>query len=154
MARTLTPMKTLNADAVAKAILSLYDPEVGETISNLKLQKLLYYVQGFNLAVFNKPLFNEKIYAWQYGPVVKEVYNKYKTNGSASITPPEDVDLDRMFSAKEKKLFLEVNKVYGQFSAGRLMEMTHSEPPWCSTTINGEISHDKMRDFFVTRLAK
>ena len=36
----------------------------GELISNLKLQKLLYYMQGFHLAYFNEPLFEEDIEAW------------------------------------------------------------------------------------------
>ena len=45
----------------------------GELVSNLKLQKLLYYVQGFHLAVFGEPLFEEEIEAWMYGPVVPSV---------------------------------------------------------------------------------
>ena len=45
----------------------------GELFSNMKLQKLLYYVQGFHIAVFNRPLFNEDIEAWMYGPVVPEI---------------------------------------------------------------------------------
>ena len=41
--------------------------EVGDVMTNLKLQKLLYYMQGFHLAVFDTPLFDEDIEAWQYG---------------------------------------------------------------------------------------
>lgn len=44
----------------------------------MKLQKLLYYVQGFHIAVFNRPLFNEDIEAWMYGPVVPAVYEYYQ----------------------------------------------------------------------------
>lgn len=39
-----------------------------EFISNLKLQKLLYYEQGYHLAIFDTPLFDADIEAWMYGP--------------------------------------------------------------------------------------
>ncbi len=42
----------------------------GELMSNMKLQKMLYYQQGFHIAYFNTPLFDEDIEAWMYGPVV------------------------------------------------------------------------------------
>ena len=67
----------LNCDDVAKYFLSLSDDSSGDYISNLKLQKLLYYAQGFHLAIFNKPLFNEPIEAWAHGPVVGSSYRKY-----------------------------------------------------------------------------
>lgn len=51
------------------------EPNGGEKLTNLKLQKLLYYQQGFHLAVFGIPLFNEDVEAWMYGPVVPDVYN-------------------------------------------------------------------------------
>ena len=60
---------TYAANDIARYILTLSTPEVGDIISNLKLQKLLYYVQGFHLAIENEPLFMEDIQAWQYGPV-------------------------------------------------------------------------------------
>jgi len=143
----------MESKVIAKAILSLSQPEVGDTVSNLKLQKLMYYVQGFNLAVFKKPLFEEKIIAWQYGPVVKEVYEEYKSSGSLGIPLDEQIDLKKAFKNNEQlELFLEVNKIYGQFSAVRLMNMTHAESPWKTTCINFEISHKKMRDFFSSRL--
>ena len=47
-------------------------------ISNLKLQKLLYYAQSAYLALKNTPLFSNNIIAWNHGPVVEEIYQKYK----------------------------------------------------------------------------
>ncbi len=142
-------MKALD---ISKAIISLYPPEL-EVISNLKLQKLLYYAQGFNLAVFNEPLYDEKIIAWQYGPVVKIVYAQYKDNGSSGIELENKVSIKSILKDKKQRdLLLEVNKVYGQYSAIRLMNMTHSEPPWSTTKLNYEITHKKLRDYFITRL--
>src|ERR1044071_4359251 len=50
----------------------------GEPISNLKLQKLLYYAQGWHLALRNEPLFHERIEAWVHGPAVPPVYGHFK----------------------------------------------------------------------------
>jgi uncharacterized phage-associated protein len=146
----------LSATTVSEIILSLSKPEVGDTISNLKLQKLLYYVQGFNIAAYNKPLFTEKIVAWQYGPVVEEVYNKYKKFGSQAIVLDKPLtDLKSYFgSKKEYELFKDVYNIYGEFSALRLMNMTHQEPPWKHTKIQNEITHDKLKDYFKTRIQK
>lgn len=59
--------------------------EAGDTISNLKMQKLLYYAQGHYLAIFDKVLFDDDIEAWKYGPVVKNVYDVFKVYGNLAI---------------------------------------------------------------------
>lgn len=57
------------------------------SISNLKLQKLLYYIQAWHLVFFEKhPLFNDEPEAWVNGPVYREVYNQYKPYGYAEIS--------------------------------------------------------------------
>ena len=63
---------------VARYFLAQSDDDAGDIISNLKLQKLLYYAQGVTLALTGKPLFSDPIEAWQHGPVVPSVYRLYK----------------------------------------------------------------------------
>lgn len=124
----------------------------GELLTNLKLQKLLYYEQGFHLAYFGSPLFDESIEAWQYGPVVPDVYNHFKGYGKNVIEPEE---CNTQITDKEEcALFDEVYSVYGKYSAFGLMNMTHSETPWASTNVGvgNVISLQKMTDFFKTRL--
>ena len=58
------------------------EPNGGERLTNLKLQKLLYYQQGYHLAVFGTPLFDEQVEAWMYGPVVPCVYDEFSNSGS------------------------------------------------------------------------
>lgn len=109
---------------IANKIISKTDLEHGDTISNLKLQKMLYYQQGFHLAYFGTPLFDEDIVAWQYGPVVPSVYKEYKSFESNSIsTSEEGISL----SDDEEELFNNVYEEYNQFSAVALMKMTHEE---------------------------
>jgi uncharacterized phage-associated protein len=61
-----------------------------EELSNLKLQKLLYYAQGHHLARFGHALFEEPIQAWSHGPVVPGVYHEYKWAGAGPLTLPDD----------------------------------------------------------------
>ncbi|OOF53559.1 Panacea domain-containing protein [Rodentibacter trehalosifermentans] len=138
---------------VAKYFLSLCNEDSGDLISNLKLQKLVYYAQGFSLAINSRPLFNEKIQAWPHGPVVPDLYEEYKRYGSGALpTVNLDINFDD-FSEEDKELLDDVYEVYGQFSAWKLRNMTHDEYPWKSTYQQGrsnEISHDKLRNYFIT----
>ena len=81
------------AHDVAKYFVSLVDEEAGDSISNLKLQKLLYYAQGAHLALRDEPLFGEPIEAWTHGPVVPSVYRQYKQHGGEPI-PVEPIILE------------------------------------------------------------
>jgi uncharacterized phage-associated protein len=127
--------------------------ECGDTISNLKLQKLLYYAQGFNLAVNKKPLFADKIYAWEHGPVVQTVYHQFKEHGGNSIPKPKSFDFS-VFNPKEREVLDEVYRIFGQFSAWKLRNMTHEEDPWKNTARDAVITHEAMRTFFKTRVVE
>lgn len=123
----------------------------GELMSNMKLQKMLYYQQGFHLAYFDTPLFEEDIEAWMYGPVVPCVYDFFKGSGSKGLEPfAEEI----LLSETEEVLFNEVFEVYDAFSASGLMNMTHQESPWVTTPtgVGNVISLDKLTQFFKTRL--
>jgi uncharacterized phage-associated protein len=136
---------------VANFFLSKADEEAGDLISNLKLQKLVYYAQGFHLAMFGQPLFPEKIEAWVHGPVIPELYQKYKDCGSNPLPPPNNFDID-IFSSEILELLNDVQEVYGQFSAWKLRSMTHEEMPWSGTATRQNISNEKMKEYFKTLL--
>jgi uncharacterized phage-associated protein len=136
---------------IADYFLAQADPEAGDTISNLVLQKLVYYAQGFWLALYDQPLFPDPICKWQHGPVVPDLYHKYKQFGSGPIPAAEGVDLDK-FPSEVRELLDEVYTEYGQFSAWKLRDMTHAEPPWDAAELKGLYSLEVMRDYFKTRL--
>jgi len=123
--------------------------EGGELLSNLKLQKLLYYSQAYYYAKYETPLFNEEILAWHYGPVIPMVYHKYKSFGKSGI-PAEDKEVRLL--EKEKDMIDEVFDYFGQFSALKLVDMTHSEKPWQQTELNQEITLDVMGQYFKKQL--
>jgi len=140
------------ANDIAKYLLSLTDEESGELISHLKLQKLLYYCQGFALALTGKPMFAERIEAWQHGPVVPDVWQEYRGYGSSAIPKPEVFD-PTVIEDSMKEIAIDVYTVYGQYSAWRLRDMTHNENPWKNTKLNEVISHGSLTEFFKDQVA-
>ena len=141
----------LSAKDVAEYFLTLANPEVGDHISNLKLQKLVYYAQGFNLAIFDEPLFPENIYAWEHGPVIPALYHEYKEYGAGNIPTPQGVDFSK-FNEDTQELLDEIHSVYGQYAAWKLRNMTHEEPPWKEAYEAGHstISQETMKEYFKT----
>lgn len=122
---------------------------------NLKLQKLLYYAQAMNLCVNNSPLFENKIEAWESGPVVRDAYVNFRYYDLWRTT---DYNLD----ADTEQLLRIIDYIYGNYSASDLVDLSHSEDPWkdyeglISENIyaSPEISHKSMKDFYDDKLSK
>lgn len=140
---------------IAKWLVAWAEAE-GEELSNLKLQKLLYYAQGHHLAQMGTPLFTDEIQAWSHGPVVPQVYHQFKTFGSSSIELPASDPFDWADVDEVTAEFLsKVWNTYGGFSAGRLRNMTHEEPPWKahwqSDARFSRIPVDEIKEHFASR---
>lgn len=114
-----------------------------EYITPLKLQKLLYYIQALSLVVYDKEAFKSKIYAWPYGPVVEDVYKKYKGK-TPIIASNKIVNL----SEGLKEIVDIVIQSYGQIEAKKLIDLTHDEEPWKGTEKNNIIDVTKIKDYF------
>ena len=125
--------------------------EDSEYITNLKLQKLLYYAQGYFLAKKDTPLFNEDFLAWEHGPVIRKIYDEYKTNGSSGIR--YDKDFNVTIDEETERILEEVYEKYGQFTAWKLRNMTHEEMPCKTTPRNEVIKKEKIKEFFKNKIA-
>lgn len=136
---------------VAEFFLKLSNPEEGDAISNLKIQKLVYYAQGFSLALYNKPLFEEDIVAWMHGPVVESLYHLYKQYGTGAIPEPEKFDINK-YSKEEQELLKDVYWVYGQYSAWKLRNLTHEDRPYKETEPNQIITKELLKEYFLTQI--
>lgn len=100
-------------------------------LPNLKLQKLLYYAQGYHLGRFGEPLFRDKIEAWAHGPVVEAVYHEFKKAGSSDLVLARDDDFDwSSVDERTTQLLVEIWDKFGGLAAWRLRDMSHSEAPW------------------------
>lgn len=104
----------------------------GDCITNLKLQKLLYYAQAWFMVNNNgELLFDDPIEAWKYGPVIRSVYGKFKKNNSYPIALTEKQIKKLINLPQQVNTFLEEFAVtFYKFSASELVSMTHNEKPW------------------------
>lgn len=125
--------------------------EDSEYITNLKLQKLLYYAQGKFLAIKDEALFEDDFLAWEHGPVIRKIYDKYKTNGSNGIKYEDDFKID--INQETERILEEVYNEYGQFTAWKLRNLTHEEKPWKTTARNDIISKEKIKSYFKEKIA-
>lgn len=121
--------------------------EQEKPITNLKLQKTLYYLQGYSLRCFSEPAFAGDIRSWQYGPVSPTAYFAYSSYGANPLEQDETISLEKM-DKDQAKVFNKVIDACLKFSARELVQRTHEEDPWKSTSSNEEISQEKIRKYF------
>lgn len=122
-------------------------------VTNIKLQKLLYFTQGVYLAKYNKLAFKDNIIAWRYGPVVKDIYYKYSLYGAEPIIITEE--FDSKISVILSEIINIVLEAFLNISQTDLIEETIKPgSPWSYTDIDDVISVDDIKDYFLTNYAK
>src|SRR6267143_2519586 len=157
-----------SAKSVANYFLELASSK-GQGLSPMKLQKLVYFAHGWHLALFHKPLIDERVQAWRYGPVIPSVYHEFKRFGAQSITgTATDLDKNGLYlplipeEDKQTRAFLNrIWDVYAKFSGVQLSNMTHAPgSPWAIAWDEGggmpevAINDEMIRDHFVAKSKK
>lgn len=110
-------------------IVRAYEDKTDADMTNMKLQKLLYYAQSLHLALYDEPLFDEDVQAWRYGPVCPSAYAFYCDYASNQLPIPTCETLSSA-PLEIKKLLEEVWGIFGMHNAYSLSDMTHEELPW------------------------
>jgi len=148
--------KNITARAIADRIIDLCH-EHGEVITNIRLQKLLYYAQAWYLALKAKPLFADTFEAWPNGPVQPDVYAAFSRFGTSQIErPAAQITLPK---AVESHLG-EVLRAYGRMSAYELSLLACQEAPWIEARAGlpsdamsrAEILQSSMLNYYKSRL--
>lgn len=137
-----------SANNVANYILRYYnDKDVW--ISNLKLQKILYFLQAQFLVSKGTPLFSDPIKAVDWGSMIESVYHNYKIFGSASI-PVLNADKYPCYIQDEDAIIINSVLDYLEpYSATSLLSFIHNQTPWKMAYYNGrDISNSDLLDFF------
>lgn len=125
---------------VANFILDLAEERRAD-ISNLALQKLLYFAHGWFFAIYDAPLIKNKFEAWQYGPVQRVIYDQFKSFGSNAIRGRRAKRIDPLtgdlilldYSIKDdhSAVIRAIFEKYERYTAGQLVEESHTEDgPW------------------------
>ena len=107
--------------------------EALEEVTPLMLQKLLYFVQGIYLALYDRPLLEEDCEAWIHGPVYPKVYNLFRDFRYNPIDDARFSVLDGTSGAltpEERKVIDLAVRTFGLYSGKVLERITHSEKPW------------------------
>ncbi|MDJ0844410.1 Panacea domain-containing protein [Crocosphaera sp.] len=110
-------------------ILRAYQDGRENQMTNMKVQKLLYYTQCLHLALYEEPLFAEDIQAWRYGPVCPPAYHYYSDFEAQQLPIPQQ-DIINLFTQEIREVLEEVWQYFGVYHAYYLSSMTHLEFPW------------------------
>jgi len=117
-------------------------------VDKLKLQKLLFYTQAVALVRFNKPAFSEKIEAWEYGPVIPEVYHKSKRHNVPIKIKRATNDQLETYVLQSADM---VMKYFGEMAGMTLTVLSHSEKPWVDAYKKGrntEITNKSIKAYY------
>lgn len=127
--------------------------DLKSSISNLKLQKILYFVQAEFLVAKSQPCFDDEIQAWDFGPVVPSVYFRYKIFGSSNIPWVRQSGITEKLQESDRELVDDIVDQCTKYSAATLVEITHNQTPWLEAYNkpghNNIISNRSIRQFFM-----
>ena len=154
----LERFKLQNPFAVANFIIDMAI-EKDKPVTNLKLQKIMFFLQGYCLSKYNTPLIDGSFSKWRYGPVEEDVYRNFKNNGAIPITYEYKVanikdGIIHVHTVKMDNNILNSNvvndfkKIVGRLVAiepWKLVEMTHSHSSWKDYV--DEINVHKAKDY-------
>lgn len=153
-------------------IVTHYINQKGDTISHKKLQKLLYYVEAWNLVHLSDPLMEEDFEAWVHGPVLPSLYHELKQFGfndlkvvADEFDKPDDlvnkiIRENELTSEQLELIYLVLDK-YGSMNSLQLELLTHNENPWVEAregvpphqSCNNIIPKSKIKDFYSSLIA-
>ena len=113
-----------SAVEVAEYVIHYY-----KSISNLKLQKVLYFLQANHLVLKGKPLFEDEIEAVDFGPIVWSVYDKYKVFGGASIPKSNKSYVDKVINS-DKEIMNRLLDELKNYSSSYMLNIIQNQAPW------------------------
>jgi uncharacterized phage-associated protein len=109
----------------------------GRRLSIMSLLKLTYIAHGWHLETRQSALFNNRIEAWRYGPVIPDVYNAFRSQG-VNVIAPISVAQPAMLGVDDQSFLEEIWKIYGSLDPFHLSELTHvAGGPWDLATKTG-----------------
>lgn len=105
--------------------------EAGHAITPMQVIKLTYFCHAWMLGLYGRPLLDEPVEAWQYGPVIPEIYRNLRRYGAGPVTRQIHNVKEADFDAIELDLIGQVSSKYGRLTGPQLSTMTHAPgTPW------------------------
>ncbi|HEX8314816.1 MAG TPA: type II toxin-antitoxin system antitoxin SocA domain-containing protein [Flavisolibacter sp.] len=136
----------------------------GNFVTQMKLQKMVFFAHGYHLAKYGEPLVSEKFEAWKFGPVVQDIYQTYKLYGSDPIMdtyflpkPPADARQKQLSEAALEAIEY-TWKVTKPLSANQLSYWSHVDgSPWAAVydpAKNSAIPNESIKEYFQKLLSR
>ena len=129
------------------------------SLINLKLQKLLYYVQAWSYGINGQPFFNGEFEAWVHGPVNREIFNRFNPQktlySEIELSDRKNVNV-KLNTQDDEEFFDFIMENYAKFSGVQLENLSHQEQPCISARGNKDryekcdtvISAQSMKDYY------
>lgn len=123
-----------DARAIANHVLQVAR-ELGLSLTPMQLMKIVYFAHGWSLGLRNRPLFTQPVQAWQYGPVIPDVYWAFSRFGRSPVAEPAKNEFGLAYEAEldevDERIIRAVVAQYGKLHAFVLSDMTHQPgTPW------------------------
>lgn len=118
-------------------------------ITHRKLQKLLYYCQANSIVKNGKSIFDDKIEAWDYGPVCRDVWYKYKEYGYSPL-PTVRIN-ESNYDFNDINIILNVLATFGKLTEEQIIDISHIDYPWAKQykhNLNQEITKESIYEYF------
>lgn len=161
MMGAVNPYKPYKVLDVCRHVIN-YSNDAEYNISNLKLQKILYFIQAEFLVDFGIPCFMEHMEAWNFGPVVPVAYREYKCFGANPIPriskfveyKPHCIIytqfIDNIITDEHKSIIDDILDYFADYSASELVDITHKQEPWIDAyhSNNRIIDNNAIEGFF------
>ena len=147
----ITPM--YEARKICNLILSRFDAHLFN-LTNLRLNKLLYFIHGHSLIDRESGLVRNHFEAWQYGPVVRVVYDAFKPFNERAITSPAtflDYSTGRTTTIpfddiipRDASFIVDVCKTYASYTTGKLVALSHQERGAWDTVFSAQANNRQL----------
>lgn len=146
----MVDLKSLSA---AQYILDRARMSGDPALTPMQLIKLVYIAHGYMLGVYGRPLLNESVEAWQYGPVIPSVYHSVKEYKSSPVSYVPGAYQGYQFDPQERQILDYVAQVYGRHNGVILSSATHQPgTPWHQTWSmfgkNAIVSNDLIEAYY------
>jgi uncharacterized phage-associated protein len=147
-------MTSVKPQAIANAFLERARNE-GRELTPLQIQKLVFLAHGWNMSICGQELINESAQAWTYGPVIRSLYDDFKSFGCQPINQMATVFENGRFSTPVERSPEAVSLInfvwnrYKELTAGQLSRLTHlPDSPWSQTAKNQMIPNSSIKQYY------
>ena len=107
-----------------------------KSLTHLQVQKLVYFCHAWMLAIYDAPMIRQPVEAWQFGPVIRQLYVSLRKYGNQPVQQIPHIR-EGEYIRREESIIRDVNEKYGEMTGYQLSQLTHQPgSPWEQTILS------------------